>query len=337
MAAGSQFPGLGLWAWAPAVLLLAVILYKVIRRQGAAITPLVLCGLCGYLSIQPWLNPNFADNHIIHYVNTHPWRISGTVAATPWQQQRRTKFTLNVTRLETAGAALPTQGKIRVTVFGQSPVFEKDDQVSFTGRLRAFRNFNNPGNFDYQRYMALRNIWGTAYTDGAKLKVVRVAKTSLTRTIDRVRNGIAVRIEGIVSDQVTPASKALLKALIIGDRSGITPEWRMAFNRSGVGHLLAISGLHIGIIAATAFWLLKGLMSYWRVALWRAWVGKGAAGLTLIPVIAYGLLAGMSPSTQRALIMVSVFLAALLVEREQDLFNTCLLYTSDAADDAMNV
>ncbi len=54
-----------------------------------------------------------------------------------------------------------------------------------------------------------------------------------------------------------PAAGAVLKALIIGDRTQITPELRQAFNRAGVGHLLAISGLHIGIVATVAFVLLQ--------------------------------------------------------------------------------
>ncbi len=99
-----------------------------------------------------------------------------------------------------------------------------------------------------------------------------------------------------------------------------TAAWRLTVPVSDI--LLAISGLHVGIIAATAFWILRWLMSHWQVALWRAWINKSAAGLTLIPVVAYGLLAGLSPSTQRALIMVSVFLGAFLIEREQDLLNT---------------
>ena len=50
---------------------------------------------------------------------------------------------------------------------------------------------------------------------------------------------------------------AVLRALVVGDRSGITPDLRKAFNRSGVGHLLAISGLRVGIVATVAFFCFQ--------------------------------------------------------------------------------
>ncbi|MCK4469998.1 MAG: ComEC/Rec2 family competence protein, partial [Desulfobacterales bacterium] len=97
---------------------------------------------------------------------------------------------------------------------------------------------------------------------------------------------------------------------------------RAAFNRAGVGHILAISGLHIGIIATASFIFFQKLLSYIKLFLWNAWTKKGAAILSLFPVILYGLISGMSPSTQRAVIMGAVFLMTFLFEREQDPMNT---------------
>ena len=80
-----------------------------------------------------------------------------------------------------------------------------------------------------------------------------------------------------------------------------------AFNRAGVGHILAISGLHIGIVATVAFFFFKWILSYVKYFLWNASAIKVAAILSLFPVFIYGLLSGLSPSTQRAVIMVTVF------------------------------
>ena len=113
-----------------------------------------------------------------------------------------------------------------------------------------------------------------------------------------------------------------MKALVVGDRSGIGDEQRDAFNRAGVGHLLAISGLHMGIVAAVTFLIFRWLLAFLPGLLWRAWVVRCAAVLTLVPVVGYGVLAGMSPSTQRAVAMVSVGLAAMLTQKDQDLLNT---------------
>jgi ComEC/Rec2-related protein len=92
-----------------------------------------------------------------------------------------------------------------------------------------------------------------------------------------------------------------------------------------VGHVLAISGLHIGIVATVAFFFFHKLLRLVRPLLWRAWTRKGAAILSLVPVCIYGLVSGMSPSTQRAVIMVGAFLMTFLFERERDTLNTLAL------------
>jgi competence protein ComEC len=138
------------------------------------------------------------------------------------------------------------------------------------------------------------------------------------RTIENARSTFSGLIEKSGHTQV----QGVLKALIIGDRSQISLETRQAFNRAGVGHLLAISGLHIGIVATVAFGFFHRLMTRFKPFLWRAWTRKGAAILSLLPVIAYGMIAGFTPSTQRAVIMVSVFLLTFLFEREQEPLNT---------------
>jgi competence protein ComEC len=92
-----------------------------------------------------------------------------------------------------------------------------------------------------------------------------------------------------------------------------------------VGHVLAISGLHIGIVATVAFFFFQKLLSFVRPLLWRAWTRKGAAIFSLVPVCIYGLVSGMSPSTQRAVIMVGAFLMTFLFERERDTLNTLAL------------
>jgi competence protein ComEC len=95
--------------------------------------------------------------------------------------------------------------------------------------------------------------------------------------------------------------------------------------RTGTSHILAISGLHITIVASIAFALFRWLLGWMPIALRQAWTHKGAALLTLAPITLYALIAGFSPSTQRSLIMVAAFLLAFLAEREPDLLNTLAL------------
>ena len=292
------------------------------RKKAAALTPFILFALLGYASIQPWVSPNLSPNHIQHFSDQSRWQVAGVVDSHPVEFKYLKRFVLRAETLIYKKASHRVTGKIRVTVRGPSPAFAKGDRVVFRSRLRAIRNFNNPGGFNYQRYMAFQGIWRTAYTDGRRLQVVpkKISK-NLPQKLYDARRALAALIERAGNR----TSAGVLKALIIGDRAAIPSKLRDTFNRAGVGHILAISGLHIGIVATVAFFFFQKLLCFVKPFLWRAWTRKGAAIFSLIPVCIYGLISGMSPSTQRAVIMVTAFLMTFLVERERDAFNTLAL------------
>ena len=130
------------------------------------------------------------------------------------------------------------------------------------------------------------------------------------------------RVYGLI-DRLPPGDhRAVLAALILGDRSRLTSQKTETFHRVGIGHLLAISGLHIGIVASAVFFLLNRTLAWIPLFLWTASGRKWAAVGALPPVLFYALLSGMSPSTQRAVVMVGVFMLTYLVERDQDLLNS---------------
>ena len=240
----------------------------------------------------------------------------------PAAADSRIRLTLQAETLQARGQVHAVTGRIRVTVAGNPPDLSRGDRIRFPAKIRAIRNFHNAGGFDYRRYMDFKRIHGTAWTTGAKIDWLSSRPPPwVSGRMDRVRQAVTRLIEMGAGAE----SRAVLKALIVGDRSEITPPLREVFNRSGIGHLLAISGLHIGIVAFVVFRMFRQLLARFDFFLWRAWSGKGTALISLAPVIAYGLMAGMSPSTQRAVIMISVFLMALVFERAHDPINTLAL------------
>jgi competence protein ComEC len=120
-------------------------------------------------------------------------------------------------------------------------------------------------------------------------------------------------------------SREILLSLIVGGQSALPAHWRDAFAAVGLSHLLAISGLNFGLLAligyASARWLL--LRSAW-VAL-RLPVEKVAWSLTVPVLMAYGGIAGMGPSVQRALVMILALLTALLLDRVRGLYHALAL------------
>jgi competence protein ComEC len=319
---GCQFPG-------RTIVTLGIVLFgagfigtHLIRKKATRLSPIILYLALGYVAVQPWVAPRFSANHIQNFSDETRWQIAGVVDSHPVEFSYLKKFVLRADTLKYKKASYRVTGRIRVTVSGQGPVFARGDRVVFRSRLRQPRNFNNPGAFNYRRYMAFKGLWRTAYTKGSRLQVVqRSSSGDLAQQLNDVRRALAALIDRAGKGP----SAAVLKALVIGDRSAISSAVRDGFNRAGVGHVLAISGLHIGIVATVAFFFFHKLLRLVRPLLWRAWTRKGAAVFSLVPVCIYGVVSGMSPSTQRAVIMVGAFLMTFLFERERDTLNTLAL------------
>ena len=319
IAAGSWFPGHDVLAYVVVSISICLIFLAIRKNRAVIILPMVLFVVLGYFSIQSWVMPDFPPNHVIHYFDTHPWKIAGVIDTPVATYSHRQKFILRTETLEWNKKSFPVTGKIRVTISGRGFKLSMGDRIVFSSRMKSIRNFNNPGGFDYKRYMAFRKVYGTAYVSAQKLTLLkRNAETGIGMIIANARR----KISDLIDQTGQGKEQGVLKALIVGNRNSISKELKEAFNRAGIGHLLAISGLHIGIVATVAFLFFKYILSNIKFLLWHAWTKKGAVILSVIPVFIYGLLSGMSPSTQRAVIMVTVFLMAFLFEREHDPMNT---------------
>lgn len=322
---GAAIPGYRVWAYLLVSLTGGLILFSIISKSFGKkdfVVPIILFFVLGYLLIQPWTSPHFPSNHIKYFADSNKWKIVGTINQTVEKVKYRQKFLLNAETLEGKNTKFFVTGKIRVTVTGDEPVLSLGDRVCFTAKIKSIRNFKNPGGFDYKRYMAFKSVFGSSY---ARAEKVTVISQSRDQGIRRIISDVRFRISTFIETEGGGDHPGVLKALIVGQRQQIPQVLRDAFNRSGVGHLLAISGLHIGIVASVAFFFFSWVLSRFRVLLFNAWVKKGAAILSFLPVLAYGLLSGMAPSTSRAVIMVGVFLMTFLLEREHDLMNTLAL------------
>jgi competence protein ComEC len=295
------------------------IIFAVLKNRNLFLPLLSLFFLIGYILIHSFVVPAFPANHITRFTGNNKWHIQGTIDTKPIFYGKRLKFNLKTELLEHQDEPFPVTGKIRVVVSEPSPELSIGDKILFSGKIRAFRNFMNPGGFDYKKYMSYKDIWGSSYTRGDGIRVIKkVNPRGFQGALAKIRQKISFMIEHLNEQE----QEAVLKALIIGDRHEISPALREAFSRAGVSHLLAISGLHIGIVAGVSFFFFSRFLSYFRVFLWHAWTKKGAAILSIIPVVIYGIIAGMSPSTQRAVIVVSVFLMTFIFEKQHEPFNT---------------
>ncbi len=323
--AGEAYPGYGIWVLLLELILAATLVGFFLRSHTALILPLLFFVCLGYLAVQPWVAPRFQPDHVWHYIDSPASLIRGQVASPPVYRHKRTRLVMEIESLETDDQHKSLNGLVRLTIAGDPLALSKGDRLAYVGRIRSIRNFNNPGGFDYERYMAYQKIWARSYVKSHQLSIQPKSIRSEPRLGLNARR---TQVSDWIDRQIIMPSdkgrdiKAISKALLVGDRSAISTELRERFNRSGVGHLLAISGLHVGIVATTTYMLFHFLASWIPFLLKVGWTRKAAAILSFIPVLAYGFLAGMSPSTQRAVTMVGVFLLTLLLDRDQDLTNT---------------
>ncbi len=287
------------------------------QKKNELFPLILLFFIYGYLSMQPYVAPEFPSDHVIHYADGDKWIITGVVEGKPIKDGDRVKFILNA---ETLGRNTPVSGRLRITVSGDVPDdLSAGDKVSFVSRIKAIRNFNNPGGFDYERFMAFQEVWATASVYGDLSELFEVLENKEIRGLEKFRREISDLIE-----ETGPGKHvAILKALIIGEKNEIEQDAREDFSQAGIAHLFAISGLHIGIIATFTFIFFRRVLSSFGFFLWDMWPRKGAAVLSWFPIVAYGLLAGISASssTQRAVIATTVFLTAIVLDEKHNSMN----------------
>lgn len=322
LAIGSCRPG-HTWVAGGCLIISAGLAIRAILQSRPGIAwPLLLCTALGYLSIQPWLTDTVPAEHIGRFVGDQSWRISGVVADQPRCNGNRWRFVLSAEKLRAGSRCFRVSGRLMVSGRGHWPGARRGDRVAFYGGLHGIRNFANPGGFDYTRYLALQAIRARSYAKAGTLKITdNRASGGWLAALDRYRGRISEKMDAGLHG-CPQATVRLLKAILLGRRDQLSAEDRNAFSRVGVGHVLAISGLHIGMVATGTFAIAKWLLAWIPLMLRRAWTRQGAALISLGPALGYGLLAGLSPSTQRAMIMAAVFLSGFWVGRRHDWLNT---------------
>ncbi len=282
---------------------------------------ILLCFFTGCLLIYPYTIKKNPTDHITDFSNSKKYKITGIVKKKKKLNKKREYLIVELKSIADKREIYPVSGKIRVTVYktGRENYCLPGDEISFFSKIRSFNNFKNRGGFDYVRYMRFKKIYGTAYTNTGGIFVEKKRKhINFFEKIESARTAITLFIDQ--SDRSDSAS--LLKALLIGERDSIDISIRDAFNHSGLGHVLAISGLHVGIVASFIFTFFVWFFSRFKYFLFNGLIKKAAAFITLFVVIFYGLLSGSSFSTQRAVIMVSFFLISFFVSRKPDFLNT---------------
>ncbi len=224
------------------------------------------------------------------------------VVGLPQQNEVAWRFDAVVQRSDQLAAG----SRLRLSWFGAEEVLRPGSAWRFTARLRPPRGGINPGGFDFERYALERGLVATG-----SVRSAQPLTASTGAAIDRLRERHALHIAGIAPG----TGGALLRALTVGDRRGLdTRHWEV-LRATGTSHLMAISGLHIGLLAVMGVGLGRGLVWLFP-ALSLRMPARFWGMLPALPLaLSYAALAGFAVPTRRALLMLLVAALALMLRR----------------------
>jgi len=273
----------------------------------------------GALSLQPFLRPT---DRLAGFAGERPVVIEGVV-------DRRAegvasgggRVYLQVERICAADADTAVTGRLLVYVKQGRAALCTGDRILFSSRIRKPRCYGLPGEADHTRRLAYQGVFATAFVMEADDLLLMRAGAGWRHDLDL----LAATLGRFITEQAPGPEGGVLKALLIGDKGDVPEELNDAYARSGVNHILSISGFHVGIVFLSLHTVL------YLAARRFEWLAlrfnlKQLLLVAALPVLVFYLfLSGAAPATLRSVLMISGFVAALYLKREIEPVNSAML------------
>ncbi len=265
----------------------------------------VSCGLFVFAS-------HYQPNHNKHYSNWHktaePVVIKGVISEELKPNAYAYRYFLEVQQIN----QLERKGKLLVsfskTNTAQPPTV--GTVLLVKGIIEALPKPKNPNQFDYAQYLEKSNVFHQIHLKDTNFRHLAIEK-KLPYFLQKYR--LYIR-DNLAKNDIPQTRLALIQALLLGQRQEIDSVSIQNYSKAGAIHILAISGLHIGILLFLFKWLLSPLR--------RASHGTLQLGSLLLLLWMYALLSGLSPSVVRAVTMFSFVSIGIYLQRATNIFNT---------------
>jgi len=272
----------------------------------------VFIGLLGVLVMavhQPWNQKNY-------FGNATTIMLIGIIDDEPIEKEKTIRFPVKVIAVQDGGLQQRVTGKLMMTVMKDSvgvQLFSYGDKLQFPNVSRPVSPAYNPAQFDYQRYLAHKNIYRQTFLAAQEVSVLAVGKGNpVVAFALRVRESLVEKFSRYVQDEY---AFQISTALIFGYRTEMRSEVLQAFTNTGTIHVLSVSGLHVSIVFGLLHVLLR-FMDRWPL-------GRSLRFcITLVAIWSYVVLTGMAPAILRAGIMITFFVLASWTNRHQHNLNT---------------
>ncbi|NOY66277.1 MAG: DNA internalization-related competence protein ComEC/Rec2 [Gammaproteobacteria bacterium] len=235
--------------------------------------------------------------------------VTGEIISVPEFYSNRSKFIFSISHAKSDYGEWKKPGKVRLAWYGKPKDLKPGQIWQFNVRMKKPNGFMNPSGFDYESWLFQQGINAVGY----------VRKSDDNRLIDSQFNFQLIRQyikTGLSKALVNAEYKGIMLALALGLRGDIDQKQWDVLQRTGTSHLIAISGLHIGLVAGFCFFIGRFLWVRLPSALaLRYPAPKVAAIFAMTGAVFYAFLAGLALPTQRALIMIAVVMISLLADR----------------------
>jgi len=247
-------------------------------------------------------------------------RLVGVVAGLPSEGERGQRFTFDVEKVLTPDATVPRH--IQLTWYAAGfggkeiaapPVVHAGERWRLTVRLKRPHGNANPHGFDFEAWALERNLRAGGYvrTEESNSRLdERVYHPAYL--IEAAREAVARRFQAVLGER---PYAGVLKALAVGEQNAISQTQWQIFQRTGVTHLMSISGLHVTMLAGLAFVLVYAAWRRIPALVLRLPARKAAALAGVLAALAYAWLSGFGVPTQRTLYMLGTVAAALWLGR----------------------
>lgn len=231
--------------------------------------------------------------------------ITGYIASLPKVDNRRAAFEFKTITVNNEKQST----KLKLSWYYNYPPINVGDKWQLEVRLKRPGSNFNPGGFDFEKYLFEHKIRATGYVIFGENNQLLHENKSLS-SINQMRQSLREQIQEALFSQPL---NALIATLIIGDQSGITKDQWQVFRNTGTSYLMAIAGLHVGLVAGVMLLIVQFLWRRVPALVLLAPAQQAGAIAGLIIGIVYSVISGFSVPTQRALIMLIAFLLSLVL------------------------
>ncbi len=281
------------------------LLFFLLRRHRRVALVLLFLSIAVFSNLR--YPQQFPSRQDIVYIDHLARKVTLTGMLTDIRQltEGRSWIELLVDSVTIKGHPIPLEAPLRVRLYmgeGTDQLFP-GDVIRCKSRMRQPRLFGTPGEFNWPRYLASQHIDMTAWVKNPeKIKLLERKKSFPHRPIVQWRSRIATNIQRVMPEDRAP----LVRALVLGEGRIIPDPIRKTLAKSGISHLFAISGLHLGMIGLLGYRLL--LVFYRRSPRLLDWQPpQRLLPLVLLPLLlGYLLLTGDAVSTRRAFVLAAV-------------------------------